>query len=85
MGPYEIDFLAFFVQLLGDWRVIATTVFVFLAWILFRYIGVVFKQPRQREARLKAKSASKAAKPVKPVRARGKAGEAGEEEAEAAE
>jgi hypothetical protein len=69
MGPYEVDYIELATKLLTDWRVIATTVFILLAWALFRYVGLVFKSPRHHEAKLQAKSRAQAqARPAKPAK-----------------
>lgn len=46
MGPYDIDYKSLFLSVLKDWRVIAITVGILLAWALLRYVGVVFRSSR---------------------------------------
>jgi len=47
---------------LKDWRVIATTLAVILAWSILRYVGLVYRRPRlPSPAGLRAKAAAKAA------------------------
>lgn len=47
---------------LKDWRVIATTIAVLLAWSILRYVGLVYRRPRlPRPTRLRAKAAAPAA------------------------
>jgi hypothetical protein len=46
MGPYELDYKALFLSVLKDWRIIAITVAILLAWALLRYVGMVFRSTR---------------------------------------
>jgi hypothetical protein len=67
-------FAALVLSVLKDWRVIAATAVILLAWALFRYVGLVYRKVRSYGAipmRGKRKSGAKAPVPAPSVEEEG--------------
>lgn len=45
------EYVALFLSVLRDWRVIATTLLVLLSWVLLRYVGLIYTRRRLRTPR----------------------------------
>ncbi len=56
------EYVKLSLTVLQDWRVVATAVFVLLAWTLLRYVGLVYRKPRPP---MPVRRAAPKAKPVK--------------------
>lgn len=60
-------FLSLALSVLKDWRVIAATAVILLAWSLFRYVGLVYRKVRNYGALPKSARGRKGGKAPAPA------------------